>query len=272
MAPHADSDHPQEPLWAVFSKPWAGEAPGPLGERLAGLGFGGAEVPVRPGAYVDPGSAGRLLPGFVRTLAEQGVTVISVAADPTEPVFAACAEAGVPLIRIMAPLGDDGYLASTERLRRDWAAVQPLTERYGVRVGVQPHRGRFVESTLGVLQLIDDLAGFDLVWDAGHDALTGVDPVLTLDLAWPRLGLVNLKNGHYRPEPDAGPGAPRYRHWWGPADSGMADWARILGHLRHRGWDRPVCLTAEYSEPSDPEGKAELVRADLLAARGHWTV
>ena len=32
-----------------------------------------------------------------------------------------------------------------------------LAERYGVQVGVQPHHGRFVPSTLGVLQLLEGL-------------------------------------------------------------------------------------------------------------------
>lgn len=276
MAPHADPTAAAgpgptaEPTWAVFSKPWAPLAPDPLGALLAGLGFGGAEVPVRPGAYVTPETAADLLPDFVRTLARHGVRVISVAADPLEPVFAACADAGVPLIRTMAPVGPDGYLASVRRLRRDWADAQRWSDRYGVRVGVQPHHGRYVESTLGVLGLIEDLPGFDLVWDAAHDALTGVDPVRSLELARPRLGLVNLKNAHYRRVPAPGPGEPRFRPWFGPAETGMADWARILGHLRETGWTAPVCLTAEYTDATTPEQKAALVGADLELARGCW--
>ena len=280
--------------WSVFSKPWRTLAPGPLAELIAGLGFTGVEVPVRPGCYLDPDNVGAELPGFVRTLAEHGVQVISVAADPDQPVFAACAEAGVGMIRTMAAVGDDGYRPSVDRLRRDWAdRVVPWCAAHGVRVGVQLHRGRYVETTLGVLALIEDLPGFELVWDAAHDALTGVDPVRSLDLAWPRLGLVNLKNGHYyRPAPadsassERRPGSLRrssgersggeerrgvvYRVRFGPADSGLADWGRILGHLKQRGWTGAVCLTAEYSDATGPDQVAELVRADLATARDHW--
>ena len=256
--------------WSIFSKPWRTLPPGPLGELIAGLGFTGVEVPVRPGCHLDPDNAQDRLPGFVRTLAEHGVEVISVAADPVEPVFAACAEAGVGMIRTMAPVGDD-YRASVAGLRRDWSErVVPWCERSGVRVGVQLHRGRYVETTLGVLALIEDLPGFDLVWDAAHDALTGVDPVRSLDLAWPRLGLVNLKNGYYYRTEDSASSEPRYRVRMGPADSGMADWGRILGHLRERDWSGPVCLTAEYSDATGPDEVAELVRADLVTAREHW--
>ncbi|WP_152364193.1 sugar phosphate isomerase/epimerase family protein [Microlunatus speluncae] len=258
--------------WSVFSKPWRTLAPGPLAELIAGLGFTGVEVPVRPGCFLDPDNAGAELPGFVRTLAEHGIEVISVAADPVEPVFAACAEAGVGMIRTMAPVGDDGYRASVDRLRRDWAdRVVPLSASHGVRVGVQLHRGKYVETTLGVLALIEELPGFELVWDAAHDALTGVDPVRSLDLAWPRLGLVNLKNGeYYRTAADSASSEPRYRVRSGPADSGMADWARIIAHLRRRDWAGPVCLTAEYSDASGPDQVAELVRADLTTARDLW--
>ncbi len=258
--------------WSVFSKPWRTLAPGPLAELIAGLGFTGVEVPVRPGCYLDPDNVGAELPGFVRSLAEHGVTVISVAADPVQPVFAACAEAEVGMIRTMAAVGDDGYRASVDRLRRDWAdQVVPWCAAHDVRVGVQLHRGRYVETTLGVLDLIEDLPGFDLVWDAAHDALTGVDPVRSLDLARPRLGLVNLKNGHYyRAATDSASSEPRYRVRFGPADSGMADWGRIIAHLRHRDWTGPVCLTAEYSDATGPGQVADLVRADLITARALW--
>lgn len=263
----------REITWALFTKRWSTSAPEPLAELIAGLGFTGAEVPVRPGGYLDPDNAARLLPGFVRTLAEHGITVISVAADPTEPVFTACADAGVGMIRTMAPVGDDGYRASVDRLRRDWAAVDELCTRYGVRVGVQPHRGRYVESTLGMLLLIDELAGFDLVWDAAHDALTGVDPVRSLELAWPRLGLVNLKNAHYRRAADSArsePGGGGFEPWFGPAETGLADWGRILDWLKEGGWTGPICLTAEYSDASGPDQVADLVRADLATARRCW--
>lgn len=258
--------------WSVFSKPWRTLSPEPLAELITGLGFTGVEVPVRPGCYLDPDNARDRLPGFVRTLAEHGVTVISVAADPEEPVFAACAEAGVGMIRTIAPVGDEGYRASVEALRRDWAdRVVPWCARDGVRVGVQLHRGRYVETTLGVLALIEELPGFELVWDAAHDALTGVDPVRSLDLAWPRLGLVNLKNGRYERAVDSASSEPRYRVRFGPADSGMADWGRILGHLKQRGWSGPICLTAEYSDVTGPDAVAELVRADLTTARELWS-
>jgi sugar phosphate isomerase/epimerase len=253
--------------WAVFTKPWAEASAAALGPLVAGMGFDAVELPVRRGACVTPEDAVERLPGFVAELADRGVGVASVASEPTEPVFAACAAAGVDLIRIMAPVGPDGYRVSVDRLRRDLAAVAPWCERYGVRVGIQPHHGAYVSTVLGVLELIDELPAewFGVIWDAAHDALAGeVDPATTLDLAMPRLMMVNLKNAEYRRRESAD--GVSYGTWFGPADEGMADWGRILVHLDQVGWSGPVCLTAQYTGRTPAEVE-ELVSADLGRAR-----
>ena len=52
-------------LWSVFTKPWAGLPGDELGRLVAGLGFAGAEIPVRDTAYVTPATAEAELPKFV---------------------------------------------------------------------------------------------------------------------------------------------------------------------------------------------------------------
>src|SRR5436309_2044935 len=170
-------------VWSVFTKPWSALPPDELGPLVAGLGFTGAEVPVRENAHVTAADAEERLPGFVERMRAEGVDVISVAADLAESTFAACAAAGVPLIRIMAGLAPDGYAASVARVRKQLEEAAPLAEKYGVQVGVQPHHGRFVSSALGVVQLLDGLPDrFRVVWDAAHDALAGDDPRVTMEL------------------------------------------------------------------------------------------
>lgn len=241
-------------LWSVFAKPWAGLPGDELGRLVAKLGFAGAEVPVRDTAYVTPADAESALPAFAERLRAEGVEPISVASELTEPVFAACAEAGVPLIRIMAELGPDGYAASVQRVRARLEAAAEFTARYGVKVGVQPHHGRFIPSTLGVLQLVDGLpAEFQLVWDAAHDALAGDDPAVTLPLAGDRLGLVNLKNATYVRTEDG------WRSWFVQGPEGMSDWAAVFGNLG--GYAGPVCFTGQYSDLSTPV--EDQLRADL---------
>lgn len=190
--------------------------------------------------------------------------ITSIAADLSEPVFAAAAAAGVPMIRTMAPLADSDYRSSVAAVRASLEAVAPLVERYGVQVGVRAHHGRYVTSTLGVLDLLDGLPdAYRLVWDAGHDALAGDDHEVTLRLARPRLGLVNLKNAVYRREDGDG----GWRHWWVTGAEGLSDWGTALATLPQIDYRGAVCLCAEYSGALDVTGQ---VTADLALARRWW--
>ncbi|MBO3675964.1 sugar phosphate isomerase/epimerase [Streptomyces sp. NEAU-YJ-81] len=255
-------------LWSVFTKPWSALPGETLGPLVSGLGFAGAEIPVRDTAYVTPAEAGRLLPEFTARLRAEGVEVISVAGDLSEPVFAACREAGVPMIRVMAELGPDGYAASVRRVRRRLEDAAPLAERYGVQVGVQPHHGRYVSSALGVMDLLDGLPAqhFRVIWDAAHDALAGDEPRVTLPLVAERLGIVNLKNViHVRTEPAAGAVGGHWKPWFVPGPDGLADWSAALGQLAELGYTGPVCLSGQYSDSGVPV--EERLMADLAAAR-----
>ncbi|MEV4262209.1 sugar phosphate isomerase/epimerase family protein [Kribbella sp. NPDC049584] len=234
-------------LWSVFTKPWAGLAGDDLGRLVAGIGFGGAEIPVRDTAYVTPANAAAELPKFTAQLRAEGIEPISVASDLSEQVFAACAEAGVPMIRIMAELGPDGYAASVQRNRVMLEQAAVLMERYDVQVGVQPHHGRFVSSTLGVLQLLEGLPDrYKLVWDAAHDALAGDHPAVTLELGADRLGIVNLKNVHYVGT-DGG-----WKTNFVEAEDGLADWPAVFAALQKINYTGPICLTGQYSDPAVP--------------------
>ncbi|GAA1566100.1 hypothetical protein GCM10009804_23550 [Kribbella hippodromi] len=243
-------------LWSVFTKPWSGLPGDELGKLIAGIGFAGAELPVRETAYVTPATAESELPKFTAQLRAEGIEPISVASDLSEPVFAACAESGVPMIRIMAELGPDGYAASVRRNRERLEQAVELTERYDVHVGVQPHHGRYVSSTLGVMQLLDGLPNhFKLVWDAAHDALAGDHPAVTLQLGADRLGLVNLKNVHYTRTNG------NWKTHFVEAEEGLADWPAVFAALRQVNYTGPICLTGQYSDPAVPV--EERLRKDL---------
>jgi sugar phosphate isomerase/epimerase len=254
-------------IWSVFTKPWSALPAEELGPLVAGLGFTGAEVPVRDTAHVTPTEAEDRLPGFVERMRADGVEVISIAADLAESTFAACAAAGVPLIRIMAGLGPDGYAASVARVRKELEEAAPLAERYGVQVGVQPHHGRFVSSALGVAQLLDGLPvdRFRVVWDAAHDALAGDDPRVTLALVADRLAIVNLKNVVYTPADPAAAVGGAWKPWWVPGPEGLANWSAAFDELARLGWTGPICLSGQYSDPD--VSVEDRLRADLRAAQ-----
>jgi sugar phosphate isomerase/epimerase len=167
----------------------------------------------------------------------------------------------------MAPLGAGGYAASVRRTREQLEAVAGFTEQYGVQVGVQQHHGRFVASSLGVLQLLDGLPRerFRVIWDAAHDILAGDDPAITLPLVADRLAMVNLKNVTYTPTETTDDVGGAWKPWFVQATEGLANWSAIFRQLTAQNYTGPVCLTGQYSGPSVPV--EHRVTKDLYAAR-----
>ena len=130
--------------FSVFTKHWKAVPLGRLGELVRGMGFEGVELPVRPGFQVAPESACRELPAAARQLAAAGVAIRSVASAAEESTIMACADADVPLLRIMAPIrADESYAAAEERYRREFDALLPVLDRAGVDPGrAEPRRPR----------------------------------------------------------------------------------------------------------------------------------
>jgi sugar phosphate isomerase/epimerase len=257
----------QDVRFAVFTKPWPADSIEELADRVRDLGFDGAEVPVRPGFQVEPETAEKGLPELVERFADRQLSVVSIASVLEEAVFAACAAAGVTLIRVMAPVTRGRYLESQAKLQRLLADAVPLCERYGVRVGVQQHYGDNVTDAVGLRSLLEgvDDRWVGAIWDAAHDALAGLAPESGLDVVWDRLLMVNLKNAFYvrtnGPEAET---AQWSRHFTSGAH-GMASWPRVAAELQRRNYHGAVCLTAEYTDENAVE---RLCRDDLVYAKG----
>jgi sugar phosphate isomerase/epimerase len=251
--------------WSVFTKPWPDMPLPELGDFVRELGFTGIELPVRPGYPVAPETV-ETLPQAARILVGLGVTIESIAGPTDEPTIAACAEAGVPIIRTMVRIGEGGYLQTLEDTWRAYDALIPLLDRYGVAIGVQNHCDHWVPNAMGLRYLIEryDPKHFCAVWDAAHNALNGEDPDLALDLVWSHLRMVNLKNAIWRrsngPDSDVG----EWRHEWVSGRQGLASWPWVTSELRKRGYSGPICLTAEYS---DHDAVDYLIREDIAFAR-----
>ncbi len=235
----------------VFTKPWTEPLPG-LADKLARLGVAGVELPVRAGWQVPPDAdvaAG--LRRAVRDFAAAGLAIDSIASEARADIVAACGEAGVPLIRIMAPIDRRlGYAASVDALRRRLDALLPQLERSGVCIGVQNHSGHYVGSAVGLMQLLApyDPARVCAVFDMAHCALAGEPTDLAVDIARTHITrLVNFKSGHLRRQ--NGPGEPtRWRvHWGTHADAAYA-WADYVQALRAIGYRGAYNLPAEYSD------------------------
>jgi sugar phosphate isomerase/epimerase len=252
--------------FTVFTKPWKTPLPA-LGGFLKNLGFDGVELPVRPGFQVEPERVARQLPEAVRVLAECGLSIVSVAGPTDEATIAACAENGVRLIRICVdiPAGST-YLEHEARLQREFDALVPILDRYGVTVGIQNHNGRYLANAMGIRHLIEryDRKHLSAVLDPAHCALNGEIPELALDIVWSHLCMVNLKNVYRRRT--NGPEAPvaAYDHYWTSGRQGLCSWLTVARELQRRDYCGPVCLTAEYSDEAAVD---RLIAQDIAYAR-----
>jgi len=217
-----------------------------LGEFVSGLGFDGVEFPVRPGYQVEPENV-KDLPRAAKVLGEFGVKILSVAGPTDEATIAACAEAGVPVIRVMAGINKgESYLEAESRYRRTYDGLVPLLERYGVQLGVQNHFGRFVANAIGLRRLVEpyDPRNIGIVWDAAHEALNGNDLDLALDV------------------PEAEVAA--WRVTWTAGCHGQASWPVVVDELKARGYEGTICLPAEYSDEDSVE---RLIAQDIAFVR-----
>ncbi|HUS81372.1 MAG TPA: sugar phosphate isomerase/epimerase, partial [Armatimonadota bacterium] len=92
----------------------------------------------------------------------------------------------------------------------------------------------------------------------------GEVPELAIDLSWSHLRMVNLKNAVWLRANGPEAEVAQWKLWWTTGRQGLASWAKVAGLLRGRGWQGPVCLTAEYS---DHDAVDRLIADDIAYAK-----
>ena len=247
--------------YTVFTKPWKTKSLPELARFVSALGFDGVELPVRPGFQVEPANIARDLPEAARIFADHGVRIGTVAGPTDEATIAACAAAGVPIIRVCESIDlDIGYLATEKRLRQGYDALIPILEAHGVAIGVQNHCDFCVNNAMGLLHLLE---GYDPkhIWaglDQAHNGLNGEPPELAIDIVWSHLRVANFKSAFW--VRSNGPDAPEasWKKHWTTGRHGLAEWPRTVRELKKRAYAGDICLTAEYSD----EGRVDALIAE----------
>ena len=229
-----------------------------LGEKTVELGYDGIDVAVRPGHPIHADNAVAVLPEAVKTWRGMGLSCPMATApvttnDPTspdvEPMYAACAAAGVPRLKIgfwRFKEGDD-YWRVLDSARSALEGFVKLGRRYGVQTCYQSHSGALIGSNCaGLMHLLRD---FDPRYvgaypDFGHMALDGEDYDLGMAMVRDYLSIVGIKDAAYFPQP-AGQ-TPRYVSRMVKVGEGSVDWRRALGALHRIGFDGPLTVHTEY--------------------------
>ncbi|MCI8624324.1 MAG: sugar phosphate isomerase/epimerase [Provencibacterium sp.] len=236
--------------FSVFTKPWKTLTATELAKKVADWGFDGVEFPLRDGYQAEPKNAVEDLPKLAKTFGEYGVSIMSVASSTDEAVFEACQKAGVPIIRIMAPMDKpEGYLYSEAQFKKYLDSLVPLCEKYGVQVGVQNHYGRQVFNTMQLRHLVEDYdpKHIGAVWDAAHSGLTGEEPDHALDIIWDKLILVNLKSAYWVRKNGPESANVLWKPYFTTGVQGMTSYPDIIDYLKKRCYTGDICLPAEYT-------------------------
>lgn len=254
--------------YTIFTKHWKSLSFADTAAVLAEMGFDGAELPVRPGFQAEPGQAVEILPKAQKIFTRAGLPIVSIAAPLTKEVFAGCANAGIPQIRVMFTGQDPSipFQQRFEQMRNTLDHALPLCREYGVRIAVQPHYGPGISNSMELYHLLQyyDPALVGAIWDAGHAGLAGEAPEQGLDILWPYLMGINLKAAYYIPVNGPENTQSSFKPYFTDGHHGLCSWQRTANYLSQRHYAGPVCIFAEYT---DEALTPQLAYQDLLLAK-----
>ncbi len=245
----------------LFTKLFRGRTIDEIGAIANELEFDGIDLLLRSGHQVDPAAPDQIKPAVER-LNDAGLAVPMATTDVTDPaaapverLFAACAEAGIRLIRLgyWKYDGSRDYRSCLDAARRDLARLTELAGRNGVRLALQLHGDTIHGSGAQAAAL---LAGCDptLVGaypDPGNQVVQDgrEDWRFTFDVLGPWLCCVGVKNGGWFPGTLKESGQRRWRSDWLGLAEGMVPWDDIIVSLKQRGYDGPLSLHSHYEVP-----------------------
>lgn len=186
-----------------------------LGEKAVALGYDGIDICVRPGHPIHADNVVDALPKAVKIWEKQGltcplvtapVTMVDVNAPEVKNFYEACAEAGVPRLKIgfwTFKEGDD-YWKVVAEARNAFEGFVVLSEKHDVQTCYQIHSGACIGSNCaGLMHLIQ---GFPPRYvgaytDFGHLALDGEDWAMGLAMIEDYLSVVGIKDAFYLHNP-----------------------------------------------------------------------
>ena len=242
----------------MFTKHLEGKDIGGLIAALQSVGVEGADLCVRPNYPVTPENAATELPKAARAFAQAGLNIPLVTTptrytDPkertVEPLFAACAEAGVRFVKLgYWMMGEAGYWATVDKVRKDLEGFAAIARKTGLAAVVHTHSGETMG--LNACSVMNLVKGFDpkcvgVFLDSGHLTITGEPIPIALSAVGEYLKVFAFKD--VVRERVVREGKPSWQMKVVPLGEGYADWPGLLSRLQAMHFDGPVSIHSEYS-------------------------
>lgn len=255
-----------------------------LDEIIAGIqrvGIDGADLCVRPGYPVNPENCATELPAAAKRFADQGLAIAIVttpggftdpAVDYAEAMFAACAEAGIPAIKLgyWTWAKDPGYWPLLDECRKKLDGFAALAEKHGVKACVHNHSGNTMGcNSSAAMNLVNhcDPAHVGIFCDVGHLCLVGEQLPMAIDIAWDYIQLFALKDLIWVNEP--GKLDTRRGLKVMPFGYGFVEWGTFIAELKARGYDGALSFHCEYGG-YPPESILDQAAIDVRFFRELW--
>lgn len=257
-----------------FTKPLAGGSIEETIEFARQVGANGLDLAVRPGHPVNPDNVSRALPEAAARCRDAGLALPMVTlatdfinpADPlTEAVAAACAQAGVPLIKIGYFPYQGNYRAGVDDCRRTLSGFALIAALHEVTFLCHTHSGRYYGSNCEALSLLladTDPRQIAAYVDAGHQALNGGPFDLGLELVQSHMAAIAVKDAAWVK------GDKTWQRTFVPAGEGLVDWFLVFEAAAKLGFHGPVSVHSEYPYASLDDLR-RIVSAELRYYRQH---
>lgn len=250
------------------------------GDRVAEMGFDGADLTVRPGGYVLPEEASERLCSAIETLRSRGLIVPLITTSITDPseghaedIFRASSECEVEFIKLgyWQYEGLGKIRSQIERAREQLKGIRELSEEYGVTAALHTHSGLFLTADPAVVIMLlqdHDPEHICAYVDPGHMVAqcgpTGWE--MGLDLLSPYIRLVAVKNFWHFREMSEKAGEGRWQRRMLPLRERIVPWPSVFRSLKDIGFDGNASVHSEY-EGLTLQELLERTRDDLAYLR-----
>ena len=181
-----------------------------LGKTTKNLGYDGLDICLRPNHPIDPNNALTEFPSATRIWEQQGLIypLATAPADLNQPdaraesLFAACAESGIPRLKIgfWQFESNDDYWQLFDRARKALNGFTALSRRYQLQTYYHTHSGPCIMSNIsGLMYLLKEFGPQEVGTypDLDHLELDGEDWPIGLSMMGNYLTVVDIKDVCY---------------------------------------------------------------------------